>query len=71
MFSAMCNLGLSIQDLKDMKEPSKIFKFLNATIASAFQDPGISLISECPRDRIGVQIVLSKVPQVVAWTHSH
>ena len=37
MHSAMCNLGLSFNDLKEMKDPDHVFNFLKATFAAGIQ----------------------------------
>ena len=38
MHSAMCSMGLSLQDMARMKKPEQVFDFVNATVAASIQD---------------------------------
>ena len=43
MHSAMCNMGMSLQDFAKMKDPKLIFEFMKASFAACTQDA-----AQCP-----------------------
>lgn len=39
MYSAICNLGMSLEEFATMKDPAKVFEFMKATFAASIQVP--------------------------------